>query len=217
MLLLEIWVVEVQKKYLLKTDQVIYHWFHLLCPTWTAESTKGTSWSNAAVLKIVGKKWRTHPIRRRSQEPHSSSSAVVFRGRDNPAVSWNDTPLKKHSFTPRRSSTLTSYSLMGLSIPAALNKNHIICQCLKRYFNKGKKKGEVYQTAPTKADNLMSNEEVPEITQDKLTPDPSHDCYTWGCSSFSQQLHLKPYTAKGKTCITEKERKACAQNKMWNG
>lgn len=41
--------------YLLKTDQVIYHWFHLLCPTWTAESTKGTSWSNAAVLRIVGK------------------------------------------------------------------------------------------------------------------------------------------------------------------
>ncbi|TNN48907.1 hypothetical protein EYF80_040889 [Liparis tanakae] len=56
------------------------------------------------------------------------SSTVVFRDRDNPAASWDDTPLMMHRVTLLYSN--------GIINSAAVNEKHVISQCFERYFNR---------------------------------------------------------------------------------
>lgn len=55
--------------------------------------------------------------------------------------------------------SFTLLSCNGIINSAGMNKNHIICQCSERYFNKGNK-GADYQAAHIEANDLTGDGDV---------------------------------------------------------
>lgn len=117
---------------------------------------------------VVGKGCRSYPRIKDKGESHAAelSSTVVFRDRDNPAASWNDTPLMVHRVTLLYSN--------GIINSAALNENHVICQCFVRYFNREATKVQSTRLQTKEMVIGQAMEALPNIKDCKLTFDITH-------------------------------------------